>query len=364
MAVPFLRVDASTLLAREFKALVDEAGGPGELGRPGVPRALLEELHGRLVSRPGAELASLPEALVRARRALSEAVERGIECLHAGKPEYPERLWHIPDPPPVLWFRGRLATLSAPSVAIVGARRATPSGLLVAERLARELSSAGLVVVSGMARGIDGAAHDGALGAGAPTTAVLGCGADVVYPREHRDLARRICETGVVVSEFSPGAEPLPWRFPLRNRIISGLSHAVVVIEASERSGSLITARAALEQGRDVLAVPGNVASGRYRGGHALIKDGARLVETVDDVLEEIGWHRQADPASQVSSKGNEISYLEKKMAAGEAYGLDELARLTGLEAPALLAELASLELAGRVVRVGGGNFTKTGRTC
>jgi DNA processing protein len=146
----------------------------------------------------------------------------------------------------------------------------------------------------------------------------------------------------------------------LRNRVISGLSRAVVVIEASDKSGSLITARAALDQGRDVLAVPGSVASGRYRGGHALIKDGARLVETVEDVLEEIGWARRAVPAAGEADKELIISDLERIMAPGESYTLDDLAVLTGQAAPALLAELAALELAGRVVRVGGGNFAKT----
>ncbi len=149
------------------------------------------------------------------------------------------------------------------------------------------------MVVSGLARGVDSAAHRGALEAGGLTVAVLGCGADVVYPAEHRGLAREVAERGALVSELAPGTRPHPHFFPLRNRIISGLARAVVVIEAGEKSGSLITARSALEQGREVLAVPGNVLSGRNRGGHALLRDGAKIVETADDILEELGWRRQ-----------------------------------------------------------------------
>jgi DNA processing protein len=192
---------------------------------------------------------------------------------------------------------------------------------------------------------------------------VLGCGVDVVYPPEHRDLMRRICDTGSVISEFPPGAPPRPNHFPLRNRIISGLSHAVVVIEASEKSGSLITAKAALEQGRDVLAVPGAISTGRNRGGHALIKDGARLVETVEDVLDEMGWRPR--PGSERPRDGDKepaVSKLEAAMDPGETYSLDELAAATGHGAAELLAELADLELAGRVARVGGGNFAKLDR--
>ena len=181
-------------------------------------------------------------------------------------------------------------TLGRPSVAVVGARAASPTGQRIGYELGRDLALAGLVVVSGLARGVDGAAHAGALDGGGRTVAVLGCGVDVVYPRQHGALAARVAAQGVIVSEFPPGTEPRPSHFPLRNRIISGLSRAVVVVEASEQSGSLITAQMALEQGRDVLAVPGTWPAGRYRGCHALIKDGARLVETVEDVLEEIGW--------------------------------------------------------------------------
>jgi len=287
------------------------------------------------------------------------ATESGLVGLIQGTPGYPPLLQEIPDPPVVLWLRGQTPALSSPAVAVVGSRAASPGGRLVAARLARDLSRAGLTVVSGLARGIDGAAHQAALEAGGQTLAVLGCGADVVYPREHRELARRIAASGAVVSELLPGSPPLAFHFPLRNRVISGLSRAVVVVEAGERSGSLITARAALEQGRDVLAVPGGIMSGRHRGSHSLIKDGARLVETVDDVLDEIGWHPRAEPA-QVESANMWISKdLEIHMPLGEPCSVDDLVAGTGWSIPRVLSDIGRLELVGRVTRSGGGAFVR-----
>jgi len=301
----------------------------------------------------------MADARDRARAVLRAAEEKGLTVLTVPEPGYPSQLKAIPDPPIVLYCRGDGPVVAEAYVAIVGSRDATPAGVAVASRLARGLTEAGLSVVSGMARGIDGAAHSGALEAGGRTTAVLGCGADIVYPPRHQELARRIQGSGVILSEFAPGTPPLPHHFPLRNRIISGLSQAVVVVEASERSGSLITARAALEQGRDVLAVPGGVASGRYRGCHALIKDGARLVETVEDILDEIRWPRPGGSAGGSVNNSLQLSELEGRMAAGEPYSLDELVRDTGRPVPALLAELSQLELSGKVARVSGGRFVR-----
>lgn len=277
--------------------------------------------------------------------------------------QYPGLLREIVDPPIVLWRRGDAGGLDQPAVAIVGSRRATPSGLTVARTLARGVAEAGLVVVSGLARGIDAAAHQGALDGGGRTIAVLGCGGDVMYPGEHRVLADRIRAAGALVTEFPPGTPPLQHHFPLRNRIISGLCRAVIVVEASDRSGSLITARMALEQGRDVLAVPGSVASGQYSGCHALIKDGAPLVETARDVLEALGMDPSGVPARENVRRACEMSKLEAVMAAGEAYGIDELAARTGLEAAALLAELGTLEIAGRIGRVPGAGFVKVDKS-
>ena len=225
----------------------------------------------------------------RAAAAIRRATAGGITALTWSDPAYPAALAAIADPPFVLWTRGVAAALERPAVAMVGSRAASPYGLAVAERLAADLAARGIVVVSGLARGVDSAAHRGALAGGGSTIAVLGSGADVIYPPEHASLARDIAATGLVISELVPGTPPLKPFFPLRNRIISGLSRAVVVIEAGEKSGSLITARSALDQGRDVLAVPGNVLSGRNRGAHALLRDGAKIVEDADDILEELG---------------------------------------------------------------------------
>lgn len=298
-------------------------------------------------------------ALERARSRAAEAGRLGLTLLPLTETAYPPWLKQIVDPPPVLWLQGRAEAVVEPAVAMVGARDATPAGLAVSRRLALGLAEAGLTVVSGMAVGIDGAAHAGALDAGGHTIAVLGSGVDVIYPRSHRDLARDIAASGAVISEFPPGTPPLAGHFPLRNRIISGLARAVVVVEAHERSGSLITARLALEQGRDVLAVPGGVASGRHRGCHALIKDGARLVETVGDILDELGWGATNGFGPNPADKPPFVSDLESVMAAGESYGLDDLAERTGRPAAELLADLGRLEVVGRVTRVGAGCFVR-----
>jgi DNA processing protein len=201
---------------------------------------------------------------------------------------YPARLRAIADPPAVLYCEGRIEPKDRQAVAIVGARRATPYGLQATETLARELSGAGFTVVSGLARGIDAAAHRAALEAGGRTIAVLGCGLDMTYPPEHARLREEIAGCGAVLTEFPAGTAPKPSHFPQRNRIISGLALGLVVVEAAEDSGSLITARRALEQGREVFAVPGSIDAPLSRGPHGLIKQGAKLVETVDDIIEEL----------------------------------------------------------------------------
>jgi DNA processing protein len=277
--------------------------------------------------------------------------------VYRDSPDYPSLLAAIHDPPEELWVRGQLALLSAEAVAIVGARAASPYALDIAGSLAFGLARCGLVVVSGMARGVDGAAHRGALEACGSTIAVLGSGVDVPYPVEHAELLSRIAEAGTVVSELPPGTPPLAHHFPLRNRIISGLSRAVVVVEAGDKSGSLITARCALEQGRDVMAVPGNALSGRNRGSHALLKDGAKLVEGVDDILEELGLRRRA---VKTVDAGNLFCHngLMLNMQLGETYGLDDLGAASGLPASELLPLLTELELRGEVIRTPGGRFT------
>ena len=212
----------------------------------------------------------------------------GITLVRYTDAEYPARLRAIADPPPLLYVKGAFAASDERAMAIVGSRSASDYGRRVARDLARGLASYGFTVVSGMARGIDGTAHETSLNAGGRTIAVLGSGVDRVYPAEHDKLYQRITENGAVISEFPMGTRPLAFNFPARNRLISGLSLGVVVVEATEKSGSLITAALALEQGREVFAVPGEVGASRSRGAHRLIRQGAKLVETVDDIVEEI----------------------------------------------------------------------------
>jgi DNA processing protein len=251
-----------------------------------------------------------------------------------------------------------MEAFTLPAVAIVGSRAASPVGLDAAERLGHDLAAAGIAITSGLARGCDAAAHRGALAGGGSTIAVLGCGVDVVYPPEHRRLYERICAGGAVASELPPGTPPLPMHFPLRNRIISGLSRAVVVVEATERSGSLITAACALEQGRDVMAVPGSIANDRHRGCHALLREGARLVEGTSDVLDELGL------AGGRAAAGHEAGPVDSllRLLAEEDGDVDALAKRSGLDVATLLRRLLALELGGHVRRAPGGRFVRVRR--
>lgn len=267
--------------------------------------------------------------------------------------ELPELLRQIHDPPPTLFLRGGadVEVLWRPAVAIVGARACSTYGAQVARMLGRELAASGLVVVSGLARGVDGEAHRGALDAGGVTVAVLGCGIDRDYPAAHTELARRICERGLVVSEYEPGVEPAPWRFPARNRIIAGLTAATVIVEARERSGALITADFALEDGREVFAVPGEITSMLSTGTNRLLRQGATPLTSTEDVLELFGLSPgQRPPAPTLSIVA---AKLIERLADG-AVSADELARATELEPGRLAAGLAELELAGLVAEAEG----------
>lgn len=304
---------------------------------------------------------------LRATVALDRANQHGVECVPWGDSRYPSALRTIADPPPVLWIRGTLSVFELVAVAIVGSRNGSPYALAVAERLAADLGARGIMVVSGLARGVDSAAHRGALSVGGRTLAVLGCGADVAYPREHKTLMADIASTGAVVSELVPGTPPKAQFFPRRNRIISGLSRAVVVIEAGEKSGSLITARCALEQGRDVLAVPGNILNGRNRGGHSLLRDGAKIVETADDIVEELGFGFQRNAAAGAASSSGALPESDPVLACllpGEPSDVDTIAERSGLSTAGLLTRLFELELAGLVGRAAGGRFVRFDRTC
>jgi DNA processing protein len=264
----------------------------------------------------------------------------GQRFLPRSAPEFPSLLRAIHDPPAGLFLRGRSEPeiLSRPAVAIVGARACSGYGSSVARRLGRELAAAGLVVVSGLARGIDAEAHRGALEGDAPTVAVLGCGIDRDYPAAHAELARRVGDAGLIVSEYALGVEPAPWRFPARNRIVAGLCAATVVVEARERSGALITIDLALEEGREVFAVPGEITSSLSAGTNALLKLGCAPLTGAADVLASFG----IEPAPP---RGEASPLLELLPASA-----DELVRRTGLGADEVARALVELELEGRVV--------------
>ena len=282
--------------------------------------------------------------------AYAETLRRaGVRWYPRTAREFPSLLRSIHDPPPGLFMRGAtdVELLRRPAVGVVGARSCSPYGAQVARMLGRELAAAGLVVVSGLARGIDGEAHRGALEAGGATVGVLGCGVDRDYPAAHRELAERVCESGLVVSEYPPGVEPAPWRFPARNRIIAGLSGATVVVEARERSGALITADLALEEGREVFAVPGEITSALSAGTNDLLRLGATPLTTSKDVLDLFGI--EVGPAAEPDLTEEEAKVLGRVRDAPA--GVDELVRVTGLGAGVVATALTELELTGLVVQ-------------
>ncbi len=287
-----------------------------------------------------------------AERYLARLASQGYRFLGRSDPGFPPLLRELHDTPPGLFLRGsaNVELLAEPAVAIVGARSCSSYGGQVARVLGRDLSAAGLVVVSGMARGVDGEAHRGALEAGGATVAVLGCGVDRDYPAVHRHLARGICESGLVVSEYAPGVEPAPWRFPARNRIIAGLAAATVIVEARERSGALITADFALEAGREVFAVPGEITSSLSAGTNALLRLGATPLTRVGDVLEALG----VEPAQAMSLELGDHAVAVLAALGEEPAGADQLGRVTGLDAAAVATALTELELAGAVAETEG----------
>jgi DNA processing protein len=282
----------------------------------------------------------------------SRAAAQDIRLVGLDEPEYPPRLKEIYDPPPVLYVRGVLhAADASPAVALVGSRSATPAGRALARGMARELARGGVVVVSGLARGIDGEAHQGALDGGGRTVAVLGCGLDRVYPPEHAPLAQAVERHGALVSEFPLGTPPLPQHFPRRNRVIAGWSRAVVVVEAARRSGALNTARTALDEGREVMAVPGRPGEPQAEGTNQLIRDGAVLVRHAQDVADELGLPALAPETPRPGLAG--------VLSLNVPTSLEELQRRSGLETPALLARLTELELKDEVRRLPGALYVR-----
>jgi len=276
-------------------------------------------------------------------------------------PSYPPALLELTDAPPVLCYAGRRELLNGPAIAIVGSRNATPRGVEHAEAFARALSDAGFTVVSGLALGIDAGAHRGGLEGAASSIAVLGTGLDHIYPAANKPLARQLAAAGGVLSEFPLGTPPLKQNFPRRNRLISGLARGVLVVEATLDSGSLITARLAAEQGREVFAIPGSIDSPFSKGSHRLIRDGAKLVETAADVLEELGVAARPSAAGEASGVEAPSEPRRRVLAAlgHDPADVDVLTVRTGLPAERVTAVLVELELAGRVALLPGGTYQR-----
>jgi DNA processing protein len=335
--VPYIGPARIERLLQTFGSLSSAwSASPEELRAALEPRSLSELLAARTRIDPAAEL----ERLARS----------GIRAVHPGHPAYPRLLAEISGRPSVLYFRGELLPTDDRSVAIVGTRRATPYGRQAAERIAAELAQAGVTVVSGLARGVDGAAHRAALEAGGRTIAVLGSGPDVIYPAEHRRLAEQISESGAILSELSLGSKPDAQNFPARNRIVSGMTLGTLIIEAPLRSGALITATFAADQGREVFVVPGSIFAQTAEGTNALLRDGARLVRDGADILEDLGLGGatiSVQMQSQLSLDENERRLLAT--LGKEARHIDELAEAADLPTGAVSALMLTMELKGLV---------------
>ncbi|MDZ7592801.1 MAG: DNA-processing protein DprA [Rubrivivax sp.] len=326
------------------------------------PAALRQLVSGAVAEALQHEPEALAVRLAAAQHWLQGGTDRRVLTL--GDAAYPPRLLQTADPPLLLYVQGDAARLAAPSIAVVGSRHPTPQGADNARAFAQALSAQGYVVVSGLAEGIDGAAHEGALGGSAGTVAVVGTGLDRVFPPRHRELAHRIAAQGALVSEFAPGTPALPEHFPQRNRIIAGLSLGTLVVQAALRSGSLITARLATEAGREVFAIPGSIHAPQSKGCHALLKQGAKLVETAQDILEELRGVQAARPAQAARPLAEPEPEPAPADTLLQALGhdpvtLDALMARTGAGAAELTVRLLELELDGRVSRLPGGLYQR-----
>ena len=338
----------------------------------GAYMASLTELETSGLPAPVCQAIFAQSGLKEAEKEMEAAAKGGCQLVTYASEEYPPQLRQIPDPPLVLYVRGDARALSGPCVAMVGTRRPSAYGLQVALRLAHDLADRGLVIVSGMARGIDSSAHRGALEAKGRTVAVQGRGMDGIYPSENRRLAEKIVETGAVISEFPLGTGPQPENFPIRNRIISGLSLGVIIVEASEYSGSLITARLALEQNREVFAVPGNITSPQSFGPNHLIKQGAKLVDQWMDVVEEFPPEIRVQllPVEEAAGEAEAPTLFETSLTpdqkavfdtlrADEALFVDSIFGTVQLPQPRILAALLELEMSGLIRQLPGKNFIR-----
>ena len=349
----WLRLEAVPGLGPESaRRLIEAFGDPCAVLT--APRSLLVPIVGERLA-DELKSAAEPESLAATLAWLAEPGNHFLPCTH---PLYPERLRHIADPPPWLYVKGDPALLASPMLAIVGSRHATAQGCRDARAFAESLAAAGLTIVSGLALGIDTAAHEGALAAGR-SVAVVGTGLDRVYPARNRDLAHRLAATGALVSELPLGTPPRPGHFPRRNRIISGLALGVLVVEATLDSGSLITARLASEQGREVFALPGSIHSPLAKGCHRLIREGAKLVECVEDILEELHWQWLPPIKLPSDDKATESADGLLELMGSDPVAIDRLVSLSGLTVETLSAKLLTLELEGKVASLPGGLYQR-----
>ena len=354
----WLRLSRLELSSRAAGALIERFGGPEAIF--GASESELQSVD-QLTDKGRAKLLGpVPPAIDRDLKILEEYA---ITVLPLTSEDYPVGIKEIYDPPVVLYVRGSIRESDKLGIAIVGSRRASVYGKSVAEKIAKDLAGRGLSIISGGARGIDTAAHRGALAVNGRTVAFLGCGVNINYPAENQKLFDAIAQSGAVASEFPLGASPEPWRFPPRNRLISALSMGVLVCQSPSASGALITAGYAAEHGKDVYAVPGNVDDERNRGCHKLIKDGAKLVETAEDILEELGIASVDEPAvSQLSLPVESLGENERKIAemlSLEPMPVDAIIDRSGLSAPLVSATLTMLEMKSIVKRVPGNAYVR-----
>jgi DNA processing protein len=328
----------------------------------GLPQAILQNKRSELAQfAPAEALAALDSAQVReaVARSLEWAAAPGHAIVTLADENFPAALLEIPDPPSVLYAVGRTELLRRPAFAIVGSRNATAQGERNAESFAKALSDAGLTIVSGLALGIDAAAHRGGLAGASSTVAVLGTGIDIVYPRRNAELAAQIAARGVLISEFALGTVPAAQNFPRRNRLISGMAQGCLVVEAAVASGSLITARAAADQGREVFAIPGSIHSPLAKGCHTLIKAGAKLVESADDILAELGGFRPSGFASTTITQPEATDNGLLQHMGHDPVDVDSLCTRAGMSAEQVSSELLRLELDGRITSLPGGLYQR-----
>lgn len=351
------------------RTLLSHFGLPEQIFNAGFP-ALQKQVPEKLAYALSAEPSAAMQEQID--KTLAWAALPGNAVLTFADTSYPAALLTITDPPPLLYAKGRIALLQNSAIAIVGSRNATIQGMQNADQFAQALSAATLTVVSGMALGIDAAAHAGALKNAVSTThgatvAVIGTGIDLVYPARHRALAHKIAEEACLVSEYPLGTPAIASNFPRRNRLISGLASGVLVVEAAAQSGSLITARSALEQGRDVFAIPGSIHSPLSKGCHQLIRQGAKLVESAQDILEEWQWPQtsapdrtSSDPASVDTNQTHDPGLQQLLDAAGyDPVSVDQLATRTSLPSAAIQAGLLTLEMRGQIEALSGGQYRR-----